>query len=183
MRERIIKISDVGELVIKLIINEKKWKIFIDSINGFELSRNVTLISVDRHDKKQFIPFAYDMEQKVLDGTHISENKLDISFDSSFLVNVNYEDNVYNKYNTMTYNIYVHDLRYQYTTDYEITSHKFIPSIDNDLTDGWLTGLITIKKSFTRPVSNGDGTYHSLTSTGIFNYSYYDNGIVDFSKK
>ena len=130
MRERIIKISDVGGLVIKLIINEKKWKIFIDSINGFELSRNVTLISVDRHDKKQFIPFAYDMEQKVLDGTHISENKLDISFDSSFLVNVNYEDKVYN---TMTYNIYVHDLRYQYITDYEITSHKFIPSIDNDL--------------------------------------------------
>ena len=182
MRERIIKISDVGGLVIKLIINEKKWKIFIDSINEFELSRNFTLISVDRHDKKQFIPFAYDMEQKVLDGTHISENKLDISFDSSFLVNVNYEDKVYNKYNTMTYNIYVHDLRYQYITDYEITSHKCIPSID-ELTGGWLTGLITIKKSFTRPVSNGDGTYHSLTSTGIFNYSYYDNGIIDFSKK
>ena len=178
MKERIIKISDVGGLVIKLIINEKKWKIFIDSINGFELSRNVTLISVDRHDKKQFIPFAYDMEQKVLDGTHISENKLDISFDSSFLVNVNYEDKLY-----MTYHIYVHDLRYQYITDYEITSHKFIPSIDDELPGGWLTGLITIKKSFTRPVSNGDGTYHSLTSTGIFNYSYYDNGIVDFSKK
>ena len=178
MKERIIKISDVGGLVIKLIINEKKWKIFIDSINGFELSRNVTLISVDRHDKKQFIPFAYDMEQKVLDGTHISENKLDISFDSSFLVNVNYEDKLY-----MTYHIYVHDLRYQYITDYEITSHKFIPSIDDELPGGWLTGLITIKKSFTRPVSNGDGTYHSLTSTGIFNYSYYDNGIIDFSKK
>ena len=178
MRERIIKISDAGGLVIKLLVNEKKWKIFIDSINGFELSRNFTLISVDRHDKKQFMPFVYDMEQKVLDGTHVSENKLNISFDSSFLVNVNYEDKLY-----MTYHIYVHDLRYQYITDYEITSHKFIPSIDDELPGGWLTGLITIKKSFTRPVSNGDGTYHSLTSTGIFNYSYYDNGIIDFSKK
>ena len=181
MRERIIKISDAGELLIKLMVNEKKWKISIDSVNGFELSRNITLISVERHDKKQFTPFVYDMERKVLDGLHVNEkeNKLDINFDSSFLINVNYENKVYDEYTMMhKYNIYVHDLRYQYITDYEITSHKFIASTDDDI-----TGVIAIKKSFTRTVSNGDGTYHSLTSTGIFNYSYYENGIIDFTKK